>query len=437
MRSLRLVTLALVAIAASVAFLSGAPPAEARTTGYHIWNFTAEAVRVSDIQTLASPRGERVFSNDSDAPKPPRVNQLVQPGEQLHIELENPFSYTRRANLALSAGESGYSIQMDNYFGGKCAVTQGNRQCSVEGGRIELLEPRGSVHRVSAKDIQTQAQVLKTFCTEANNCEFEPLETIEAEVTKNAVGNSLTNCFAEGGPDDDTTIESEDKVAISDSVGIESETSFTVFKVFKESISIKYKHERTDTHTFKQNVHVVVPPQYIGWVAATVPVIRDLGEFKLNLGNTKWILEDVAFDSPDASRKGNFAARYEKMTPEKYRATCEESKKALAMAPGSTLLLTPLALVQTNDSGTAIADLMRGGPESNSLRGLGGRDLIRGGGGHDTLLGGAGRDLIKGGPGEDRIDAGPGPDRVDDNAGPTTVTTGANASTGADRVDVA
>jgi hypothetical protein len=302
-----------------------------------------------------------------------------------------------------------------------------------------FLEPPGSQHVVDSGDIQGQAKALRALCTEAFGCEFEPQKTFEAETPSTVYGNTVTNCAEEGGPDVDTTITVADTVKTSNSVGIDVETSVKFFKIFQVAITLKYKHERTDSHEFKQGVHVIVEPEHVGWIDITAPVIRDIGEFTLNLGNTKWIVKNVAFDTPDPNpaRSGNFAADYEKMTSEQYKAACPHKRKGVSGAPLTHLVPTSAALVRTASDGTGAADLLRGGPESNTLRGLGGHDLIRGGGGHDTLLGGAGRDLIKGGPGEDTIDGGAGSDRIDDSAGPTIVQTGANAGPGVDRVDVA
>lgn len=428
--------IALAAIGVAAALLGGAAPAEARSTGAHIFNLTGSELRIVEVETHSSDAGAPVWSKEDPTVLPPRKNQVVQPGEELHIEIENPAFHYRNAILRLAAPGVSFRIELANGEYPTCVSVSPPMRCDADGGRIALLEPPGSERVISSGDIQGQAKALKALCTDANDCEFEPLKTFPAETPTKVYGNTVTNCAAEGGPDVDTTISAKDTVETSNSVGVNIEVGFKFFKIFQAGITLKYKHERSESHEFKQDVHVTVQPGYVGWVDITAPVIRDVGDFTLKLGNTRWKLKNVAFDSPDPNpeRSGNFTADYEKLTPEQYKAACPHKREALG-APGP--LMTSAALVARANSGSTAADLMRGGPESNTMRGLAGHDLIRGGGGHDTLLGGAGRDLIKGGPGEDRINGGPGSDRIDDTSGPTEIRTGANRGPRADRVDVA
>lgn len=156
---------------------------------------------------------------------------------------------------------------------------------------------------ITSKDIQAQAKALKVLCTEKNKCEYEPSEELEAQSPKEYFGSSLANCAPLGGPDVTHTIGAKGTVKISDSVGLDVSTEFTAFKVFKTSTTIPYKHERTDSHESKEDVVVPVPPHFVGGVMVTQPVIRDIGDFTLNFGNTKWVLKGVFFDTPGTNPK--------------------------------------------------------------------------------------------------------------------------------------
>jgi Ca2+-binding RTX toxin-like protein len=101
--------------------------------------------------------------------------------------------------------------------------------------------------------------------------------------------------------------------------------------------------------------------------------------------------------------------------------------------------------VSIHHVGSGGHDRMVGGPESNTMRGLGGNDTIGGAGGDDRLFGGAGDDRLSGGTGDDRLSGGPGPDALDggpgsdtmiDTSGPTVVRTGTSTGGGRDDVDV-
>ena len=420
--------------------LAGGATAQARSTGAHIFNLTGDDLRLTEVRTISSEAGARVWSREDPRVVPPRKNQVLQPGEELHIEIENPASQTRGAELRFSSQGVEFVVALNNGQYPVCLVGW-PRQCKVNGSRVEFLEAPGSVHVVNAEDIQDQAKALENLCTEANECEFEPQKTFPAETPRIVYGKTVTNCAEAGGPEVDTTIGAKTTVTVSNSVGVDVTTGVKFFKIFQASITLKYEHKRSESEEYKQEVGVHVPPEEVGWVNITAPVIRDIGEFTLKLGNTEWKLQNVAFDTPDTSgkRSGNFKADYEKLTPQQYKEECSHKRSGVAANDPSPEALVPTsaALVQTEDKGSGSADLVRGGPESNTFRGLGGHDIIRGGGGDDTLLGGGGNDLIKGGPGDDMINGGPGSDRIDDVSGPTVVQTGANAGAGVDRVDVA
>ncbi len=431
--------LALSLFVVAVAMLAGGATAQARSTGAHMFNLTGAELKLDEIRTSSSEAGAHIWSREDPSVIPPRKNQVLQSGEELHIEIENPVFQSRAVFLTFMAPGMAVTVVLENGEYPECEAV--HLQCKVEGGRVEFLEPPGSVHTVDAEQIQDQARALKTLCTKANECEFEPQKTIETFTPRIVYGKTVTNCAEKGGPDVETEISAATTVTVSNSVGLSVKAGVEFFDIFQSSITFKYEHKRSESEEFKQGVKVKVEPEKVGWVNITAPVIRDTGEFTLKLGNTSWKIQNVAFDTPDTSgkRPGNFSADYERLNPEQYKAECPHKRAGSEAGnpPLEGLTLTSAALVQTEDSGTSIADLMRGGPEGNTLRGLGGADLLRGGGGPDTLLGGSGRDFIKGGPGEDTIAGGPGPDRIDDNSGPTTVSTGANSGPELDRVDVA
>jgi hypothetical protein len=415
-----------------VAMLAGGATAQARTTGAHIFNLTGAELKLSEIIKYSEEGGAKVW-----AESPPHVGQVLRSGEELHIEIERPIISQRTVTLKFTAQGIGVTIFLEDGEYPECHVS-GPLQCKVEGGRVELLEPPGSVHVVNAENLQDQARALKTLCTDANECEFVPQKTLETFTPQIVYGKTVTNCAEKGGPMVETEISAATTVTTSNSVGLSAKAAFDVFEIFQLAITLKYEHKRSESEEFKQAVKVKVEPETVGWVDITAPVIRDTGEFKLKLGNTEWKIQNVFFDSPDTrgTRPGNFAADYEHLTPEQYKAECPH-KRTGSGVPLEGPKSTSAALVQTESKGTSSADLMPGGSESNTLEGFGGHDLLRGGAGDDTLLGGSGRDFIKGGPGEDTIDGGPGPDRIDDNSGPTVVSTGANTGPGVDRVDVA
>lgn len=196
------------------------------------------------------------------------------------------------------------------------------------------------------------------------------------------------------------------------------------------SIEWNYGHKWTTEHKFSEEEELDIDPGHIGWVTDEAPIIRDTGDYTLQLGNTTWTLRGVYFDSPDPNGSGIFATDTRKLTPSEYAAECpHKASKRLVTVPTSLVFLE-----QTGSNGR---NLLIGGPTSDTIRGLAGNDIIRGGGGNDKLYGGRGNDILNGGPGRDTLDGGPGADTIIDTRGPTLVRTGTATGRGWDRVYVA
>ena len=281
------------------------------------------------------------------------------------------------------------------------------------------------------------------------------------------VGDPVVNCLDEEAED---TVTREDKVGQSNSIGVETgvdvEGDYIIGKVTVK-VTAKYEHAWTSEHTFKQDLKLKVKPGEMAWVASSAPIYRDTGNFVITLGNTTWTLHDVYFDTPNPDRTAEFVADHRALTPDEYKAKCTH------IPPGTKgLVSAPASWVSMHHVGSGGHDRMVGGPESNTLRGLGGNDTILGGGGNDGLFGGAGNDRLfggtgndtldggtgndmlqggpgndtlnggpgndslSGGPGRDVLNGGPGADTIIDKSGPTIVRTGTDTGPGRDYVDV-
>ena len=417
--------LALVAVMALMLAVVGS--ASARTRGFSVYNLTSQPMKIAEVETFATPAGEPVFEQGSVKP---HKGVVLQTGEMLHFELENPFGYTRRATLTFEGGGNRISLVADNYFETRCSAT-GNYQCSIQsGGRISLLDPSGSKNVLKSEDIQGQAKILKALCSKEYNCEFEPTERRSTTAEQNVIGSSVINCN-EG--DVKTTIGVHEKTGITNSVGVDVTAGASFFELFKASVTLHYKVTVSNEREFDQSVDVSVPEKKIAWITLNYPVIRYEGNWTLKAGNTEWLLEGVYFDTPnpDPTKAAQYVVQKRALTEKMLKEKCS------APPPEGALVHASLASVSTEDHGTDAADLMIGGPESNTLRGFGGHDVIRGGGGNDVIFGGGGNDAIKGGPGADTLNGGPGADRIQDLSGPTTVNTGTAAGPARDWVDVA
>jgi hypothetical protein len=238
----------------------------------------------------------------------------------------------------------------------------------------------------------------------------------------------VTVCNASG----NTIVHGRENLIQTDSEGLNLKVELSIKKIFSAAIEFTYHHDRTTEKEAGQDIEVHLKSFRKYWVAGTAPVIRDIGTFTLQLGNTEWIIKDVYFDSPDPNPEhfGNYVIDSRELNALEKATECTGKEPNKGIVPGDP------ADVQIANVGDDGANFLRGWAESNTIRGLGGDDLILGGSGHDTLYGGGGDDTINGGPGEDTLSGGPGADRITDRSGPTVVYTGGNSGPGNDVVDV-
>jgi hypothetical protein len=440
-------TLAIMLVCALAGTLLTAMPASARSTGFKIYNLTSSPLELNRMNTF----GHGAFEVGRTAPLPPRVGDVLTPGQPpLRVELD--YFHFRNTMVSLDYEATGPADQTfrihlnanSNRNPPTCRSSSSAFQCIVNGRVITMLDPPGTVHNVSDRDKQEQADVLRLLCdnTSSAKCTFTPVRRIKALTQSHMIGDALTACTNK---ETETKIERSHKVGFTNGVdvAIGAETEFSAFgQHVKASLKITYKHETLSEHEFKQDVKLTVEPGHIGWVASTQPVLRDTGNLTLELGNTTWNLKDVNFDTPDPRNEqplGGFVTDGRELGEEEYRRVCTHKEPGLTQVPDH--------FVQMQWKGTSDHDVMLAGTESHTVRGFGGNDLIRGGQGHDTLVGGRhddslhggrhndtlnggrGDDILDGGPGRDTLNGGPGADTIVDNGGPTRVHTGPGKDT--------
>jgi hypothetical protein len=434
--ALALVAFSMLAFSASA---GAAGNGTGHTRGYDIWNLSNQTLRITNVRGETQPKSEEpIFETGPGKAPPPRVGSILRPGEHMHVELESS-GLPRIAWINFSPveenGQSGPLVfqallrsEMDTACNTSPAL--GNHECKVEGDTIEYVNPKGYVNVIDANDLQGQKEAVQELCSKAYKCEFFP-EHFEKTVTKpRVVGNTIPAC-AEEVPSD---FVAEETVTTSTSFGISVTTSSSFFEFFKIGMGATYEEGRSFSEKMGQTLHIKTPPYHIGWVGLVAPVWRDEGKYVLQLGDTKWEITHVYFDSPVKGGHGEFRPRNTPMKQPEI-AQCkkeeEEGPPKLAAAP-----ILPPAAIQTAETGTKSANLMQGYAESNLYRGLGGDDILLGAGGNDTLLGGGGNDWINGGPGEDVLKGGSGADHIVDRSGPTEVFTGGDSTGAPDYVDV-
>ncbi|HEY0278021.1 MAG TPA: hypothetical protein VGC32_07110 [Solirubrobacterales bacterium] len=410
-----------------------AAPAFARTQGYDITNATRETLTITSVEAFTTPRNEgAVFEEGKGKAPAPRVGFVLNPGAEMHVEIENPLTGAdRTASIGFS---NRYTVLLRPGLQRETVCVKGTNdphQCQVEGRRHETItfaEPEGTKIVIDSNELANQRAALKNLCNAAHECVFVPEKEIETSTPRRLFGEPATACRQPI----KTTLHGRENLAITDSVGFNLKFEVTIGKVFTSGIELKYNHDRTTEKEVGQDIEVPIPAYTTAWVAGTAPVIRDYGTFTLRLGQTEWEIKNVYFDSPDPNTEhhGHYVADEHALNQAEKEALCTGKE------PTAGPVATSPATVQASSAGTNGADPLRGFSESNTIRGLGGDDVIMGGSGHDTLYGGGGDDTINGGPGEDTLYGGPGADRITDRSGPTVVHAGGNSGPGNDVVDV-
>jgi hypothetical protein len=426
---------------ALAASLMTATSASARSQGFQVSNLTAKPLKLKEIQLV----NDAKFETGETAPPSPKVGDVLMPGvdngpkyDHNNIELEyGSHCCSDYYARIFYGGERDYGARLSPFRRhASCEWFSPDPFCAPDGTSILFLDAPGTVNELAAADPHKQSEFLRRLCHDANlkklvTCEFDVTQPEKATFgSPHLVGLTAPNCAEETGNAQidaentiDVDLEEKDKTGTENSldvkIGVEAQFGLFVEKL-RLSIETSYGHKWTSEHEFAKKLSYKVRPGYIGWVVATNPVSRALGDLTVKIGNTTVVMRGVYFDNPDPDREGEVQWKpvREKMTPEQLTEICEDGNlSARAEAFHATI----------SQQGTRGADVMYGGRESTTLVARGGNDILRGASGHDRLFGG---------PGRDRIFAGPGSDTIVDSRGRTWVSTGAGGHSGPDSVDV-
>jgi hypothetical protein len=318
-RRARAVLLAGLIPAALVASVLFPAAASAATRGFHVYDLSSLPLYFNGIQY-----GD--FSGGAPAP-----GHILQPGvgfddfEQTYV-----FGETKDGlvSYAVLNGQPGPPVGIGTFL----AYTEifdirtNNVYCTVDfgackpqgtdyigGDTLTYLDPPGTVHNFGPGQGQAQAATLNQFCAVDNTatCKFTPTSEHQVDSPTHQVGNALIN---------NTDVEQDTRVTISDTVGQSNSIEVAVKVggkikgIVDVSVTATYGHEWTTEHTFTQDVTVHCPPRMKCSISDTAPMLRDTGDFTLNLGNTTWNLPGVYFDSPNPNGTGAYSVDAQPLT---------------------------------------------------------------------------------------------------------------------------
>jgi hemolysin type calcium-binding protein len=444
----------LVACAFAGSLLTAAT-ARAESVGYYVYNLTGSPWTINEIIQY-----KRGFEPSPPGPPHPEVGQVLMPGvdpDHNHIEIRyHPDIGGAQVNYSTSLKGGNVGVYLDvNRAKSHCLVDGGPYVCQFTPSRfaatpIQILEPRGTEYDVPGADKAKQAEVLgNRVCTARNlaaglgGCQFVPGQRAGSLGQPHLAGGVHPNC---GTVELSVSAAVYDREVVSNSAGGKLGEGADSDYIFERALAfLEPKYGRwTEQHTFRGDVDFTVPPGHIGFVGARNPVMRDTGEFTMEIGNTHFDVRDLSFDSPDVGGKPEYTPIRQPMTAEQREQACKSGGSRRA----------PASFASIKRRGTGTGDALVGGRESTLLQGMGGNDILRGeggndrldggsardalhgGSGHDSLHGRSGNDALDGGRGSDHLYGGPGSDTIVDPSGPTFVRTGTAPRSRPDSVDV-
>ena len=233
----------------------------------------------------------------------PKVGDTIAPGQKMLIRPENLLFYDNWADATFQAVDNPnitYQVHMEDPWDGgqfaRCSSKGG--ACSVNRLDTSLLDPAGTTYTIGADQPQRQAAILQSLCVNgsAAACTFNSTQTQKTYTTERVVSTLVKNSST---IEQTYTIGFKDTVQVANSAEVMFKAGTKIFDIVTAEISARYQRTVTTSHEFSESYQVKIPPGQYGWITAQEPIYRDTGTFTITLGNTKWVLTGVYFDSPN------------------------------------------------------------------------------------------------------------------------------------------
>jgi hypothetical protein len=323
--------LSLVAACTLAAALTAAGTAAAASLGYTIHNYSGATFRLVEI------RGEQrdtpaVFEHAEDAPK---VGRMLQPGDQLHVELldqagngarllwQRPDDRTPSTDVAIHL--NGYARNPNGSHFSQCN-TVSTLACLIRSDHIAVLDAKDTVRTISNDDARRQADTLANFCRQGRiaqilfydalnqlSCYFTSVPTDDDAFTgPRTIGQSIVNC----GPATRAVAswDVDEKLRVDPNVPLESFPNADIGYITQQAREAA-PAGWVDEHTFKGSPRPTFKLDDVAYLVGRFPVVRRSGTFVVKFANTTWRLEDVHFDTPAPDRQPRYSVLDRDRTP--------------------------------------------------------------------------------------------------------------------------
>lgn len=287
--------------------------------GFNLTNLSGQAVYLAEIQ-------KEVGYEDS-LEVAPSIGWVLQPGESAHFETTYYYFYTYDTRAiwksctdtscaSVTPGNQQWTVRLHTWSGqvwdsnGPTTINCEKGDCSYDlygdpvsnpldgANRAFLLDSPGTVNTLSAgTQADKIARVLEQLCNSNNSasCSFKP-KTFQQTQTPWYLAQSFTN---------NTNVQVTQALARNQttstqtSLKVSQNAKLNLFKIVEAGITRETTETWTTQTTWTETYTVPIPSGETGYLYYRDPIKRVTGDFTATIGNTKWLLTDVNFDTPD------------------------------------------------------------------------------------------------------------------------------------------
>jgi hypothetical protein len=287
--------------------------------GFNLTNLSGQAVYLAEIQKEAGYEDSVEYA--------PSIGSVLQPGESAHFETTYYYFYTydTRATwksctdtscASVTPGNQQWTVRLHTWSGqvwdsngpttincekGDCSYDRDGQAVSnpLDGAnRAFLLDSPGTVNTLSAgTQADKIARVLEQLCNSNNSasCSFKP-KTFQQTQTPWYLAQSFEN---------NTNVQVTQALARNQttstqtSLKLSQNAKLNLFKIVEAGITRETTETWTTQTTWTETYTVPIPSGETGYLYYRDPIKRVTGDFTATIGNTKWLLTDVNFDTPD------------------------------------------------------------------------------------------------------------------------------------------
>lgn len=287
--------------------------------GFNLTNLSGQAVYLAEIQKEAG-------YEDRLETAPP-IGSVLKPGESAHFETTYLYFYTYDTRAiwksctdtscaSVTPGNQQWNVRLHTWSGqvwdsngpttincekGDCSYDRDGQAVSnpLDGAnRAFLLDSPGTVNTLSAgTQADKIAGVLEQLCNSNNSasCSFKP-KTFQQTQTPWYLAQSFennTNVLVTQALARNQTTSTQTSLKLSQNAKL------NLFKIVEAGITRETTETWTTQTTWTETYTVPIPSGETGYLYYRDPIKRVTGDFTATIGNTKWLLTDVNFDTPD------------------------------------------------------------------------------------------------------------------------------------------